>query len=246
MEYRIVRLDTVDSTNTYAKAHFRELPDGSVISAKVQTAGRGRMGRRWVSGAGKDITATFIFKNIGRPFMAGAVTGVAAVEAMSAVCPEVSPFLKWPNDVYVRHFKLAGLLSEAVWEHGAMQCVVCGIGINVNSGSEVLSAAGQPAVSLFSLAGRRFDVDFLLDRLAKVVNGYYIMCQHYPREVFARWRGCNRLIGHAIEVTDPSGKRTTGLFRDVDGDGAMIFESGGVRRRFTCGDVRINASASDV
>jgi len=193
-----------------------------------------------------DITATFIFKHFGRPFLAGAVTGVAAVDVIEESCPGASAFLKWPNDVYVKHFKLAGLLSEAVWEHGAVQCVVCGIGINVNSGEEVLSAAGQPAVSLFSLSGRQFDVDFLLERLAKVVNGYYIMCQHYPREVFARWRGCNRLIGHVIEVTDPAGKRMTGLFRDVDRDGAMIFECGGVQRRFTCGDVKINASASDL
>ena len=246
MDLPIVRLDAVDSTNTYAKDHFRELPDGSAVSARIQTAGRGRLGRRWLSGAGMDITATFIFKKMDRPFLAGAVTGIAAVDVIKENCPEMSPFLKWPNDVYVGTRKLAGLLSEAVWEHGAMQCVVCGIGININSGDEFLSAAGQPASSLFSLTGRHFDVDFLLDRLAKVVNGYYIMCQHYPREVFARWRGCNRLIGHAIEVTDPAGKRMTGLFRDVDGDGAMIFECGGVRRRFTCGDVKINASASDL
>ena len=243
METCIVRLDEVDSTNTYAKDHFRELPDGTLVSARIQTAGRGRVGRKWISGAGLDITASFIFKNLARPFWAGAVTGVAAADLIGEICPETAPYLKWPNDIYVKHFKLSGMLSEAVWEHGVMQCIVCGIGVNVNSGEEMLSRAGQPAASLFSLTGKHFDIDFLLDRLAKNVNGYYIMCRHYPQEVFAKWRKYNRLAGHVIEVVDPSGRHMTGVFRDVDEDGAMLFECDGSLRRFTCGDVKIDASA---
>ena len=243
MEFPIVRLDVVDSTNTYAKDHARELPDGTLVSARVQTAGRGRMGRSWLSGAGLDIMATCVFKKLDRPFLAGAITGVAALDVISEAAPELSAYLKWPNDIYVGSAKLAGLLSEAVWERGAMQCIVCGIGVNVNSGDELLSGAGQPAASLFSLTGRHFDVDFLIDGLAKAVNRHYIKCQHPPREVFARWRGCNRLAGRVIEVVDPSGRSMTGLFRDVDEDGAMLFVCDGVERRFTCGDVKINASA---
>ena len=62
--YTHLRLDEVDSTNTYAKQHFFELPDGSVISARRQTAGKGRVGRKWLSGDGLDITASFLFKNL--------------------------------------------------------------------------------------------------------------------------------------------------------------------------------------
>ena len=87
MDLPIVRLDAVDSTNTYAKDHFRELPDGSAVSARIQTAGRGRLGRRWLSRAGMDITATFIFKKMDRPFLAGAVTGIAAVDVIKENCP---------------------------------------------------------------------------------------------------------------------------------------------------------------
>ena len=239
-----LKLDTVDSTNTYAKTHYRELPDGSVVSARIQTAGRGRVGRKWHSGSGLDITASFIFKNLGQPSLAGAITGVAAIGLLEETVPELAPFLKWPNDIYVRHFKLSGMLSEAVWEQGKMQCIICGIGMNVNSGEDLLFSAGQPAVSLYSLTGRHFDVDFLIERLAKIVNRCYIICQQYPQDVFSQWREYNRLIGHRIEVVDPSGKSMCGVFRDVSPDGAMIFETeDGVRRLFSCGDVKINAQS---
>ena len=243
--YTHLRLDEVDSTNTYAKQHFFELPDGSVISARRQTAGKGRVGRKWLSGDGLDITASFLFKNLQQPFLAGAVTGVAAIELLQEVCPEISPFLKWPNDIYVKHFKLAGMLSEAVWEQGKIACVICGIGLNVNSGNDLLSCAGQPAVSLYSLVQKNFNVDFLIERLVKIVNRYYIICQQYPQDVFAKWREYNRLIGHEIEVVDPSGKVMQGVFCDVSPDGAMIFEQNGKSELFSCGDVKINAQSLD-
>ena len=238
-----LRLEEVDSTNTYAKQHFAGLPDGSVVSARLQTAGRGRVGRKWHSGDGLDITASFLFKNVSQPFFAGAITGIAAVELLNEVCPEIKPFLKWPNDIYVGSAKLAGMLSEAVWEQGKIACVICGIGLNVNSGSDLLDNAGQSAVSLYSLVKKQFDVEFLIERLVKIVNRYYIIYQQYPEEVFAKWREYNRLIGHPIEVVDPSGKAMRGVFRDVSPDGAMVFETDGGQMLFSCGDVKIIAQS---
>ena len=239
------RLDEVDSTNTYAKTHFREFPDGSVISARRQTAGRGRLGRKWLSGNDLDITASFLFRKLPQPFYAGVITGVAAIEMLQEELPELSPYLKWPNDIYIGYEKLSGMLSEAVWEKGQMQCVICGIGLNVNTSSEALAGAGQPAVSLFSLTQKQFDVDFLIERLVKIVNRYYIICRQYPQDVFAKWREYNRLIGREIEVVDPMGKSMRGVFCDVSSDGATIFEKDGRKELFSCGDVKINAQSLD-
>ena len=237
------RLDEVDSTNTYAKTHFREFPDGSVISARRQTAGRGRLGRKWLSGNDLDITASFLFRKLPQPFYAGVITGVAAIEMLQEELPELSPYLKWPNDIYIGYEKLSGMLSEAVWEKGQMQCVICGIGLNVNTSSEALAGAGQPAVSLFSLTQKQFDVDFLIERLAKIVNRYYIICQQYPQEVFELWRKYNRLAGHEIEVVDPAGTVMRGIFRDIAPGGEMIFVHEGRELLFSCGDVKIIAQS---
>ena len=88
-------------------------------------------------------------------------------------------------------------------------------------------------------------MDFLIERLVKIVNRYYIICQQYPQDVFAKWREYNRLIGREIEVVDPMGKRMRGIFRDVSSDGAMIFEADGGEKLFSCGDVKINAQSLD-
>ena len=69
----MILLDEVDSTNTYAKQHFSDLADGTLVAARMQTAGRGRLGRSWLSGCGRDITATFVLKNISDGFHAGVI-----------------------------------------------------------------------------------------------------------------------------------------------------------------------------
>ena len=107
-----LRLDEVDSTNTYAKQHFRELGDGGAVSAVRQTAGRGRVGRKWLSADGLDITASFVFQKLDQPFYAGVITGIAAIEMLQEHAPEAAAFFKWPNDIYVNCAKLSGMLSE--------------------------------------------------------------------------------------------------------------------------------------
>ena len=63
-EINVLELESVDSTNTYAKNNFDELPDGTLVVAEEQTAGRGRLERKWISPAGKNIYASLVMKNI--------------------------------------------------------------------------------------------------------------------------------------------------------------------------------------
>ena len=241
-----LHLPEVDSTNTYARRHFRELADGTLVSASIQTAGRGRVGRKWYSGTGENITASVIFKNLLQPFHAGVISSVAAIDLAEEALPGSNVYLKWPNDLYYKYFKLCGMLSEAVWEQGRAVCCICGLGININATEEELASAGQPAASFRTISGEKFDVDFLTDRLAKLLNRYYIIYQQYPEQLLARWRSGNRLAGCRIEVVDPSGNRMQGIFRDIADDGAMLFEHEGILKRFDCGDVKVDAAVSGI
>ena len=76
----LIVLPQVDSTNTYAKNHFFELEDCTVVAAVEQTAGRGRLGRKWVTAPNTALTATVVFKEIQQPFHAGAIAGLAGLE----------------------------------------------------------------------------------------------------------------------------------------------------------------------
>ena len=86
MEMTHVRLDEVDSTNTYAKLHFEGLPDGALISADCQTAGRGRLDRKWYSPRGVNIYASFVMKQISNPFYATIVASISVLDTLLTLC----------------------------------------------------------------------------------------------------------------------------------------------------------------
>lgn len=237
---RILHLQTVDSTNTYALRHFASVADAVLVSAHEQTSGRGRLGRKWIAPPGRNLTVSLAMRRIAVGFHAGAVAGLAAVELAREAVPGCSPYLKWPNDVYVGDAKLAGILCEGVLERGKLAGVVAGIGLNVNLSAAEVSSIGRPATSLKLLAGGRdFSIPELVERLAFFLERWYINYDCSRESTLAAWRKENRLLGRTVEVVDPAGNVLSGRFSAIDDDGAMILETPGGDRVFRCGDVSI-------
>ncbi len=101
-----IHLETVDSTNTYARENFDRFPDATLITAGKQTAGRGRLGRKWVSPENQNIYASFLMKEISQPFYATIVSSLAVLRTLRATVPDIDCYIKWPNDIYVGHAKI--------------------------------------------------------------------------------------------------------------------------------------------
>ena len=129
-------LGTVDSTNRVA----RDLgqagePDGAVVVAEEQTAGRGRRQRHWVSPAGAGLYASLLLRPGFPAAESGSavqlVAGIATAEALGRFLPN-GPVLRWPNDCFVLERKIAGILVEAESSGRGFDFLVCGIGVNVN------------------------------------------------------------------------------------------------------------------
>ena len=144
-----------------------EAPEGALVAADEQTAGRGRLGRRWLAPAGTSLLCSLQL----RPAIASErlpeLTGVAAnacAEAVAALTG-LKPELKFPNDVLVGGRKLAGVLAEAREER-----VVLGIGVNVNVTAEELpQEVDRPATSLLVETGRELDrADLLAELLERL------------------------------------------------------------------------------
>ena len=221
-------LDEVDSTNTYAREHFDDLPDGTLVVARRQTAGRGRRGRSWLSPPGINFTGSILLKRLEDGFHAGCLLGVAALSLLRELAPELPAYLKWPNDIYVENRKLAGLLSESARiENGRVTAVVSGIGINVNLPSDALKAIDQPATSLLAETNREFNLDFFSKKLAERLIRYYIIYLNSAGFVIREWMEANLLVGETLTLTDPLGKEHTGVFRRILEDGGMLFEENG-------------------
>ena len=130
----IVILAMTDSTNRVAMEMAENgAPHGTVVVADAQTAGRGRMGRRWVSPAGKNLYVSLLLRpsvpTVEAPLLA-LVAGVALADAVEAV--DVPASLKWPNDLYCGGRKAAGILAEMASDPDGVRHVVIGVGLNVN------------------------------------------------------------------------------------------------------------------
>ncbi len=244
----IVTLDTVDSTNRYARDRFEELADGSLVVSSVQTAGRGRCGRVWHSPPGVNVYCSFVMKNTDQAFLAGAAAGLSVVDCVRGLAPGVDVYVKWPNDVYAGGRKLAGVLCEGVGvRRGRVRGVIAGIGMNVNMDAGALSGIDQPATSLAVESGKEFSIKKVVEKLAESLTRYYILYSTNPGRVFREWKGENRLIGREIGLTDGAGVLFSGVFDDIAENGEMILVAAdGERRRFNCGDVHIRRESSDV
>jgi BirA family transcriptional regulator, biotin operon repressor / biotin---[acetyl-CoA-carboxylase] ligase len=189
-EPRIVRLASVTSTQEVA----RELPIGSIVVADHQTAGRGRLDRRWEAPPGGALLASFVLEP--HPLLSLAA-GVAAAEACG---PDVR--LKWPNDLLKRGRKLGGILVEV----GGGKAVV-GIGINLSSAPKGAARLDRPR-------------DELLDSLRAELSAW---TSASSARVLERWRELSVTLGRRVRVELP-GHTFEGTAQDVAEDGALIVD----------------------
>jgi BirA family transcriptional regulator, biotin operon repressor / biotin---[acetyl-CoA-carboxylase] ligase len=163
---KIIHLEKVDSTQTYAKNHYTEFAPEAItcISADEQTAGRGRFQRKWIAPKGKNISATFYFQ---LPASIPHLTTLAQLMAYTlAGVIGIHSQIKWPNDILLSGKKLAGILCETIFDSSVVHCFL-GVGINVNTTPEELAIIDQPATSLFIETQREWDRDTLLSELGK-------------------------------------------------------------------------------
>ncbi len=243
---KFILLEKVDSTNTFAKDNFFSLEDGAVVAAVEQTAGKGRLGRKWFCERNKNLTVSAIFKNIEKPFHAGVILGLAGLELIREALPDEFSFFKWPNDIYINSNKVSGILSEGIWKNGAFCGVVSGIGINVNQPMDSLRKENIPAISLMELSGREFFLEKLRLELVKKIRKSYIIYQSNSGSVLRKWHEENCLLGENLEVITPDGVVKKGIFTAISDDGSMVLQSEeGEHFDFNCGDVKIDIGTID-
>ena len=202
-------------------------PEGQVLIAEEQTAGRGRLGRTWTSVPGASLTFSVLLRPAGvpgarrgwLPLLAG-IAVVSAVRSVSAV-PAV---LKWPNDVLVGDRKLTGILAEQSTDASA---VVIGMGTNVATPAAALpvSPAGLPATSLLAEGASVAREPLLLAILAELER-WYTAFRADPDPVRAglldAYRPLCVTLGQWVRVELPAGRLVTGTATDIDPDGRLL------------------------
>jgi BirA family biotin operon repressor/biotin-[acetyl-CoA-carboxylase] ligase len=161
--WRIEHFDVIDSTNTWLAARASEgAPEGLVAVADFQSAGRGRLDRRWESPPGASLLCSILLRpDVGPDQLQLVVAGVAlAARAALVRLSGVRPALKWPNDLIVGDAKIAGLLAEIVSVDERL-AVVVGIGVNLTHEGP----AGASSTSVLAESGVTISPPALLDIL---------------------------------------------------------------------------------
>jgi BirA family biotin operon repressor/biotin-[acetyl-CoA-carboxylase] ligase len=199
------RFQEIDSTNRYLLDEARAgAPEGVVAVADHQTAGRGRLGRRWESDPGAALLCSVLLRPSLPPdrlHLATAVVALAAAEACDDVAG-VRPEVKWPNDLLVGDRKLAGILAESVPAEADLRAVVVGIGINVTAAPADASCLGADVdrdellVALLTALDRRYG------RWDEVTAEYRARCSTVGRRVRVEAAGGDPFEGEAVGVTD--------------------------------------------
>jgi len=209
--------------------------EGAVLAAQVQTAGRGRLGRRWLSPPGAALTFSVLLRPAGVPVSRrgwiSLLFGVAAVSAMRRVAG-VNAVLKWPNDVVVGERKLAGILAEQ-----AGGAIVAGIGINFAAVPP--GPAGAAATSVEAEGTVPVSRDKLL---VAVLEELEVAYRHWLADpdghgLRSQYVGMCATIGRAVRVELPGGRGLTGTATDVDGDGRLVVRADGALTAISAGDV---------
>lgn len=178
MKIKKIFLETIDSTNTYAKTHAQAFASDALtcIFAEEQTAGRGQFGRKWISPKGVNLYATLYFH---LPLKTEKIEELAIFMAktIKTVLEKqgLSPTLKWPNDLLLEGKKVAGVLCETVFQKTHIE-VILGFGLNVNMEEKDLAQIDRQATSLKLETGRPWDKNELLDLiLDEFTHSYHFL-----------------------------------------------------------------------
>jgi len=236
----ILHLEECDSTNRIARdLATKGIPEGAVILAEKQTRGRGRMGREWFSPPEGGIYFTMVLRPAISPNEAPKLTlltGVALAECLRETAG-IHARIKWPNDIVLRGRKLAGILTELGAEIDAVNYVLVGVGINVNTESFPPDLQ-EKATSLLIETGESFSRASLVKDFLRRFEDYYSESLGTGfQDIIRRWNEMTDTLGRKVKIE--SGSRTyIGEALAVDADGALILrDDKGVLHRIVSGDV---------
>lgn len=235
-----IYFEHIDSTNLYCKEHLDSLVDGTVIYAKKQLHGRGRLARTWVDLGGDNLFLSFILKpsdsfcNI----YSNLSQYLSVILCRLLESYYVMPEIKWPNDVLVNGKKIAGILTETVTKGDQLKGIILGIGVNLNAEVEALKLVTDKQITALNLETacvidvsdfrRKLCEAFFNDYNNFVSKGFTLIKDYYSSHASF----LNKEI--RVQIYD---KELKGIARDVTDSGELLLFDGRNNLIINIGDI---------
>lgn len=237
-----LHLPECPSTNDYASDLLAEIQpaEGTVITARSQTAGRGQVGRGWESAPGQNLTMSVIlypkFLSAARQFDLNIAVSLAVFAVVEQYAADVT--VKWPNDIYVGNKKIAGILIRNTVSGQNLQSAVVGIGLNVNQ-KIFLSNAPNPT-SLLTETGKKSEPLHLCADICTFLEKYYLQLKSgYAADLRRLYLQHLYRVGHPFtfqRTADAS--YFTGIITRVTSAGKIVIDTETGLETFSLKEVR--------
>jgi BirA family biotin operon repressor/biotin-[acetyl-CoA-carboxylase] ligase len=240
----IVFMSSTGSTNDIAQTLAEGgAPQGAVVIAFAQTAGRGRHGREWFSPPGAGLYMSVVVRSSTVAPMLTLAGGVAVAQGIRRATG-LPVFIKWPNDVVIedahapgRRRKLAGILAEGSTSQNGLQYVVLGIGINLRP-AEYPPALAARVTSLEHELGRAVDAGLVLSEILVALNDEVTALEAGgSQQVLTRWRSLAPSATGTSVAWNDHGITLRGVTAGVDQQGALLIRTGANVQRIISGEV---------
>lgn len=216
----------VDSTNNRALELAADgYPEGTIVVAETQTAGRGRRGRTWHSPARHGIYLSVILRPelpVNEVPRVSLVVGVVVAETLEAEF-QLPARIKWPNDILINNRKIAGILCEVVTSHQGVEYIVTGIGLNVNNPLENFPSdlRTDPTSVMAERETPVSRVKFMQSLLMRLENRYYQLLEGDFDGILKKGKELSMVLGQAVTFDTPEGL-LAGQAVDIDDNGFLL------------------------
>ncbi len=240
--HNLVFLEQVDSTNEEAKRQAEKgAPDGTLVAAAEQSAGKGRRGRTWISEKGTGVWMSLLLRPDFPPECASMLTLVAAMAVEKGISrvTGVDGQIKWPNDVVIEGKKVCGILTEMSTEMECIHYVVVGIGINVGT-EEFPEEIRDLATSLYLSTQKKVKRAVLAAAVAEAWEFYYEQFLKSGDLRFLMEEYNERLVnrGREVKMLALDGGYM-GISQGINEKGELLVETGGMVRTVISGEVSV-------
>jgi BirA family biotin operon repressor/biotin-[acetyl-CoA-carboxylase] ligase len=237
----LVTLKEVDSTNNFLKnilSNSKPVPDGTVIMAESQYAGRGQHQNAWHAQPGKNLTFSLLLKpHFISPTQQFDLTRAVSLGVYDALQPLLGSNLKikWPNDIYFGSRKLGGMLIENMIQGGQIKNAIVGIGLNINQDNYPESAGS--AISVKQILQRDYDLKDILSEICSHIEGWYLKLKAGKTDV-VRSTYLSRLYRLNEESEYRSnGETFTGTIKNVVDNGLLVVERNGTEEQYNLKEI---------